>query len=93
MKNRGEPRRFHASAFYLFHTDFAVGAHEGDGAAVVLRTRPVMRLQLSVSSNTEILTKPGQNFTVQICISYTGFNVPDEISKCFVGILVEQWRL
>ncbi|XP_063884882.1 integrin alpha-4-like [Scylla paramamosain] len=69
------------------YADFAAGAYEGDGAAVVLRTRPVMRLELRVSSDSEILTEPGITFPVQICISYTGFKVLDEIHMTLEGLV------
>ncbi|MPC57116.1 Integrin alpha-4 [Portunus trituberculatus] len=69
------------------YVDFAVGAHEKAGAAVVLRTRPVTRLQLSVSSESKILTEPGETFSVHICISYTGFNVLDEIRVILDGVV------
>ena len=52
-----------------------MGAHEGHGSAIVLKTRPVIKLNLEVSSKYEILTEIRMNFSVTTCVSHYGFNV------------------
>lgn len=67
------------------YADFAVGAHEANGLAVVFRTRPVFDLTLQVSAEYDILVEFGITFDVTSCVSYNGYNILEQTGVILNG--------
>ncbi|XP_047493839.1 integrin alpha-9-like [Penaeus chinensis] len=71
------------------YPDLGVGAYAGEGGAVVVRTRPVATVDGRVSSDREVITEAGQEFTASACLSFAGHNVQDKIDMKVELILDE----
>jgi len=61
-------------------SDIAIGAFKS-GHAIIIRSKPVIKLDGSVQLFDSELKNNQKNFTAEICLHYRGMSLPSEISK------------
>ena len=73
-------------------TDIAVGGFLS-GHVVLLRTRPVVIITGSIISTPSRIDFEAKSSTIEICLSYNGYKVPNKLGKlpCKQGLLVRIW--
>jgi hypothetical protein len=62
--------------------DIAVGAFKS-GHAVVLKTRPIIAYQATITSNVSSIGFNAASFNIRACITYKGKQVPSTLGKFF----------
>lgn len=65
----------------FFFSDLAIGSYLSSNA-VVLRSKPIVALSLSIPGSKNITLKRNDTeFVMDICSTYTGKNVPDFLRR------------
>ncbi|KAK3870179.1 hypothetical protein Pcinc_024566 [Petrolisthes cinctipes] len=67
------------------YIDVAIGAHEGRGGVMVVRSRKVLHLHMHLETDQNMLTEVGAVFTLDACGRYWGHALQDNLGLVYEG--------
>ncbi|XP_053990457.1 integrin alpha-8-like isoform X2 [Hylaeus volcanicus] len=72
------------------YLDIPVGAYKS-GCAVILRSKPVIKTELSIRVTPNVLERDAKQFVIRICPRYDGYNMQSAlVTKCKITVTVDE---